>query len=107
MSCVEPSCFVRVERRARKAHVCVACDGLIAPGTKYSYSSGVWDGQGRGYKQCLRCAALMERVTCLGEDGPGFGGLADWLQDVLMIEGRKTREEVIAAAEAMPLPPSW
>lgn len=84
MSCELPSAFLRRDRVARKLHHCCDCGVEVRPGQSYSYASGVWDGRGDSYKQCHRCADLMERCAALGtagEDGPAFGRLADWLLD--------------------------
>jgi hypothetical protein len=40
--------------RARKAHRCEICDGIIAPGTRYTRTVG------------LECGELSEMVTCWG-----------------------------------------
>ena len=41
-------------RRARKPHVCDACDAGISPGHVYTSVHLVFDGQARTVKRCLR-----------------------------------------------------
>jgi hypothetical protein len=67
-----PEAFRRIERRARKMHRCCECKGLIRPGERYEYCSGVWDGEGASFKTCLDCSEirqhdLLECAPCFGE----------------------------------------
>ncbi len=83
--CDEPSAIRRVTRRARKEHRC--CEGAhrIAPGELYSYVSGVWDGRGNSFKQCLTCAALFEALgdAAQWDCGPCFEGLEEYVMEEL------------------------
>lgn len=58
--------FAAKVRRARKAHVCFECREAIAPGDKYEYASGVWDGEPRAYKSCLSCVEIRDHFACEG-----------------------------------------
>ena len=49
-------------RVARVPHVCVECFETINPGIEYCYVSGVWDGRGQSFKQCVRCHLLGEAL---------------------------------------------
>ena len=60
--CEMPSCYGRDHRKARKAHKCCECHGMIQPGEIYHYHHGVWDGEARGFKVCIDCDAL--RAAC-------------------------------------------
>lgn len=80
--CDMPDAFREKERTARRDHKCCECHGTIAVGSKYVYTSGVWDGQGRDCKTCLRCARVRSdgyRFAYEPDEGPPLGGLADWL----------------------------
>lgn len=63
--CEIPSCYGHEERRARRAHKCCECYGMIRPGEKYHYHHGVWDGEALDYKVCADCEAL--RTECDGD----------------------------------------
>ncbi len=72
--------------QARKQHVCCECHKLIKPGTKYVNISGVWSRKWATYKTCLRCdhirtLALKRYPPDFEEEGPGFGGLYDWVRE--------------------------
>lgn len=77
-----PSAFQAVDRKARKEHKCCECGIKIMPGTVYRYSSGVWDGQGRSFKQCLNCGDIMEAAASTsrwdGPEPPVFCDLREW-----------------------------
>jgi hypothetical protein len=61
-----PSCFSSEVRTARKEHVCGECRCVIAPGTKYEYASGVWDGRPDSFKTCSMCAEIRDHFACEG-----------------------------------------
>lgn len=75
-----PSAFRSVVRKARKAHKCCECHEDINSGDQYQYSSGVWDGEPRDYKQCLNCGVIFEAMTHSGEE-VCFTQLRDYLID--------------------------
>lgn len=79
-----PSAFNETWRTARKEHWCCECHHLIQAGERYHYASGVWDGEGRSFKQCQDCAELFRDLTseaAYPEEGPGFGYLANFITD--------------------------
>lgn len=50
------------KRKARKAHKCCECSGVIQPGETYNYHHGVWpDGPGE-YNVCLECDELRAKA---------------------------------------------
>ena len=59
-------------RKARKLHVCDSCEGLISPGQRYIYTTGISRYDGRGYvdhRECRNCAVRYGRGKVLdGED---------------------------------------
>ncbi len=76
-----PSAFRSVVRKARKSHKCCECNETITIGDQYQYSSGVWDGDPRSYKQCLRCGEIFEKLSHAGYD-VCFTQLRDYLIDL-------------------------
>jgi hypothetical protein len=100
-----PTVFQEDERTARKAHECCECAEIIPAGSVYRYSHGVWDGEGRNYKTCARCAKvrdLAHRRIKEADEGPFFGGLALFIGDVyegeLTLRGLTTKAQVIDKA---------
>ena len=61
-----PSCHSQAIRKARKEHVCSECRETIPKGTKYDYSSGIWDGRAESYKTCLLCIEIRDHFACEG-----------------------------------------
>jgi len=46
-----------IMRTARKAHICIACEQPIAPGTRYVEHVGMAEGPyASGWRYCLDCA---------------------------------------------------
>ena len=81
--CEMPSCYGHEERKARKAHKCCECHGMIHPGEKYRYHHGVWDGQASDHKVCADCESLRaecDRGARHGECTP-FEGLHDSVEE--------------------------
>lgn len=60
------SVYVETFRRARKEHVCCACEETIAAGHRYCYVAVVFDREARAYKRCLKCQALHTHLRDLG-----------------------------------------
>jgi len=61
-----PSCHSQAIRKARKEHVCSECREPIPKGTKYDYSTGIWDGRPSSYKTCLLCVEIRDHFSCEG-----------------------------------------
>lgn len=62
--CDPPKCWTTSTPRARKAHLCCECSGVIPPGEVYHVFSGVWD-DARTYKTCAVCEKLrLGHQTC-------------------------------------------
>ena len=59
----QPSFYRTAAHKARKAHECYECGGVIAAGERYEYVTGVWEGEFRVYKTCAKCVALRTWVT--------------------------------------------
>lgn len=83
-----PAAFKSVTRTARKQHRCCECLTPIMPGTKYKYSSGVWDGQASSYKQCEDCAFIMNAAASeagYSDEGPSFRDLRNYFFDQMHV----------------------
>lgn len=56
-------------RKAKKAHKCSECRGVIGAGETYEHARGVWDGEPGTYKTCKDCADLRKwaeaHVKCI------------------------------------------
>lgn len=76
-----PQAFRQIERKARKEHKCCECRQVIAPGDKYVYSSGIWDGEASDYKQCLICGKAMSAAAAISDpdEAPCFTDLNEWM----------------------------
>ncbi len=100
--CDPPQAFNQYERRAKSAHLCCECGGVIDAGNRYQYTSGVWDGQGASFKTCLRCvgvrswfiAEYLPRYEC----EPCIGELYQEAYDAEV--GRSVPDVTYVAAEA-------
>lgn len=83
-----PSAFASKNRKARKPHGCCECRREIKKGDVYRYSSGIWDGEARDFKQCLNCAEIMDaaaRSTDYSDEGPCFCDLREWFDGFLCV----------------------
>lgn len=52
--------FNESDPRARKAHKCEACGGIINPGERYRRQSGKWEGDFFSRAWCADCARIMD-----------------------------------------------
>ena len=73
--------FRKTIRRARKPHKCCECGATIQPSSKYADIFGVWEGDEMGYKQCLECNQIGEKITKEDDCGYGIGELYEYLLD--------------------------
>ena len=64
-------------RKARKAHTCYECKGLIPVGGKYHMYTGLHEGEWYSYKICIPCEFRRHEVAFEGEYPP-FGELLSW-----------------------------
>lgn len=76
-----PSAFRQITRTARKVHKCCECRRLIPTGTKYTYSSGIWDGSPSNFKQCINCSLVFSAAGTVSDydEQPLFTQLTEWL----------------------------
>lgn len=76
-----PSVFRQITRVARKQHSCCECRRPIQAGDKYTYSSGIWDGEPNDFKQCINCSLVFNSAGSVSDhdDQPCFSGLTEWL----------------------------
>jgi len=76
-----PSVFRQITRTARKEHKCCECRRVIEPGSKYQYSSGIWDGSAHDFKQCINCSLVSNAAAAVSDEDelPEFGALSEWL----------------------------
>lgn len=51
-------CSTTLVRTARKAHRCYECSATIAPGERYRFTSGIWDGEPASFRWCADCASI-------------------------------------------------
>lgn len=79
----EWSVYRCILRKAQKNHSCCECFGLILKGEKYHYHSGIFEGQGESYKECIDCHILRNEVDegCNPEERTHFNGLCDSICD--------------------------
>lgn len=75
--CIEPSCFIKKERTARKSHRCCECGSEICKGDVYEYCSGVWDSSPESYKTCNSCSALRIGYREVSGEDLAFGYLME------------------------------
>lgn len=96
-----PKCITTIQRVARKAHKCCECENPINKGDIYLYTSGVWD-MPQSYKQCVKCGetfdlavkVAMDKLYCYDYDeGPGFGGMHEWIREFIDQYGRGAARE--------------
>jgi len=69
--------YNNIVRTARKYHRCIECSGWIKPKEIYHVRSYLFEGEWNTEKVCQFCNLTYEKEVC--EDGPVFGGLAEWL----------------------------
>jgi RNase P subunit RPR2 len=64
-----PSFYHQEIRKARKAHKCDECTGMIAPGEKYEHVRGKWEGYVDTFNTCEACVDIRtwvkNSVPCL------------------------------------------
>lgn len=80
-----PSVFASATPKAKKAHRCCECNGVIQPGETYQRYWGVWDGEAATYRICSDCNEAAKWYTslvkCFG-DCRSFGSLhSDMYED--------------------------
>lgn len=68
-----------IERKARKAHICIECHRTIHPGETYTKSVGVWEGDFWSCKRCAHCMAYMRIIYRMDRDALYEIGLRDWV----------------------------
>lgn len=87
---VEPTVIKHTTRLARKEHKCCECGTKIVKGMHYDYTSGIWDGEPRSFKQCVECSILFQQITSYcysdqhfggGECSPCFEWMESWLYE--------------------------
>jgi len=89
--------------KARKAHKCSECAGVIKPGETYKMISGLWDGRWDNYKQCADCQVIIcdlgqiygDKCDCIPH-----GHLIEELYNLISYHERETGEPIIAAYNA-------
>src|SRR3954469_21289985 len=67
-----PAFFSRTVRKARKRHVCDACDGVISPGEKYVVEAFVAErgDKAESQKCCLACDEIIDQFMAVHDSGP-------------------------------------
>ncbi len=97
-----PSCTKVIERKARKNHKCCECREVINKGDKYTYLSGIWNGEPADFKQCQKCVLLIEEAWALSQDfgfmpdeGPPLGEFLGWVADYGEQDGSNPMKEAL------------
>lgn len=49
---------------ARKAWMCIECTATIPPQSEYEHARGLWDGDWRTFRTCMRCLSIREAFFC-------------------------------------------
>ncbi len=78
---IAPSVYRESIRTAKKQHKCSECGATIKPKDQYVYIFGVWDGDPRFYKQCMRCKTVGDHIRDLDDCGYGIGELYEYLRE--------------------------
>ncbi|KAB2918507.1 MAG: hypothetical protein F9K29_08040 [Hyphomicrobiaceae bacterium] len=64
-----PSVFDERLVKAKKAHKCTECCGVILPGEMYLKTWGIWEGEAHTFKRCADCIDLVKwaeaHVPCI------------------------------------------
>lgn len=68
-----PSVYAVTSPRARKPYQCYECCKTIDTGARYRRVFGVWYGEPGTYRQCGRCAKLLELLDAVGEPYAFYG----------------------------------
>ena len=77
-----PAAYREIVRKARKPHKCCDCKGQIQPGERYTYISGIWDGDPSNFHRCQDCTHLRcEIVKETEEECMPLDGLLGWLRE--------------------------
>lgn len=82
--CDFPAAFSSRARKAAKPHKCCECGRTIEKSDQYQYSSGIWGGEPRSYKQCMNCHEIMMAATHSADypdEAPCFTALRDWFHN--------------------------
>jgi hypothetical protein len=66
--------------KARKEHACCECKRTIAPGERYEYVSGKWDGRMGAFHTCAECSDIATSLACDGDRM--HGGLWEAMDEV-------------------------
>ncbi len=76
--CDPPKCWRRSTPRARKAHRCCECRGIIPVGEVYHVFSGIWDDPAT-FKTCIVCETIRAGMQDRTNECVGFGLLLEFL----------------------------
>jgi hypothetical protein len=78
-----PSCYREIVRKARKPHTCGDCKGQIPVGERYTYISGIWDGDPSSFHRCQDCTHLRCEIRKETDDDNcmALNGLLGWLHE--------------------------
>lgn len=93
-----PAFYASAKRKARKQHVCDACDGKILPGETYVVESFVFERGDKpdAQKCCMACEAIRDEFMVVHDSGP----FAAYTRDALR---RCIEEEPETAPKWQPL----
>lgn len=86
-----PEAYVHARPKARKAHKCCECHGVISKGEIYHRHSGIWDGEPGRWKRCTDCEDLVDLIDSCNprwDERVPFGGLYEFAYE----EGGAVRE---------------
>lgn len=96
MDSTPPEYIYQRQRKARKDHACCECSRTIKAGSRYEFTSGIWDGEPSSYKTCLRCVGLRAAYASVVEplwhgesSAPPFTCLTESIRERVQDEGRE------------------
>lgn len=81
--------YIKRTVKARIQHKCCECLGAILPAETYIKHSGVWDGRGMSYKNCVDCEQLRIDIEKSEQEGFVFEGLREWICENHILEFMK------------------
>jgi hypothetical protein len=90
----EPSVLRTTWYKARRAHQCCECQGVIQPGDRYEYVSGCWEGEWSHFSTCVGCAHMRDGLAC--GCGAVFGELAEVVWETFghdIVTGKNREDE--------------
>lgn len=98
------SILSRIERKARKEHICDICNTRIVPGERYIHIAFECDGKAYADKRHIHCDMLAERY-CMAMDADEYNytDIEYWAQDEVCKECEKREDQCDFTAMTCPI----